>query len=157
MATAGTNVPSSAARSVADPPSAYYATGATAWTGWIGFAGIMLILIGCFHGIAGIVGIFKDGYYALPKKQLLVSVDYTAWGWVHLFLGAAIAVAGIGVMLTGARWARWIGIVLAGLGMIASFMWLPYFPLWAVITLAIDVFIIWALCAGMGTRSQAST
>ncbi|SCK57158.1 hypothetical protein H181DRAFT_05361 [Streptomyces sp. WMMB 714] len=128
----------------------------TMFSGWTRLAGALMFFGGLLAVSSGVAALREDAVFASTSNY---AFDYslTGWGWVHLFLGAAIAVAGLAVMMTGATWARWIGIVLAGLGMIASFMWLPYFPLWAVITLAIDVFIIWALCAGMNTRSQAST
>ena len=153
MATAGTNVPSSAARSVADPPSAYYATGATAWTGWIGFAGIMLILIGCFHGIAGIVGIFKDGYYVAPKSDLLVTVNYTAWGWAHLIFGVLAVATAVG-MLSGRMWARIVGVAFAVLSAMANLAFLNAQPIWSTLIIAFDVLLIWALTVH-GSEMQA--
>ncbi|NLU72470.1 hypothetical protein HCC61_07235 [Streptomyces sp. HNM0575] len=125
------------------------------FSGWTKLAGALMFFGGLLAVSSGVAALREDAVFASTRSY---AFDYslTGWGWVHLFLGAAIAVAGIAVMLTGATWARWVGIVLAGLGMIASFMWLPYFPLWAVITLAVDVFIIWALCAGMN-RSPAQT
>ena len=127
----------------------------TTFSGWTRLAGALMFFGGLLAVSSGVAALREDAVFASTNNY---AFDYslTGWGWVHLFLGAAIAVSGIAVMMTGATWARWTGIALAGLGMIASFMWLPYFPLWAVITLAIDVFIIWALCAGMGTRSQTS-
>src|SRR3954468_12217430 len=143
MATAGMNVPSNAARSVVDPPSAYY-TGATAWTGWIGFAGIMLILIGSFHAIAGFVGIFKDGFYVAPKADLLVSVDYTAWGWAHLIFGALAILTAVG-MLSGRMWARIVGVAFAVLSAVVNLAFLNASPIWSTLIIAFDVLLIWAL------------
>ena len=59
----------------------------TGWVGWILFAGVMFILVGSFQAIAGLVGIFNDKVYVVPSKDLVVNVDYTTWGWVHLVLG----------------------------------------------------------------------
>src|SRR5689334_6281571 len=42
--------------------------------------------------------------------------------------------------------ARSVGIALAGVSAIANFMWLPHYPIWAIIIIALDVFVIWALC-----------
>src|SRR4051794_10199999 len=76
MATAGIDVggTSARARAGAPPDAGFYEDSVTIWTGWIGFAATMLILIGSFHAIAGFVGIFKDGYYAVPRRDLLVTV-----------------------------------------------------------------------------------
>jgi len=36
-------------------------------------------------------------------------------------------------------------VILAVFSAIASFMFLPYYPVWSIIVIAIDLFIIWAL------------
>jgi hypothetical protein len=48
-------------------------------------------------------------------------------------------------LLSGQTWARVVGIVLAVLSAIANFLSLPYYPLWAMLIIALDVFVIWAL------------
>jgi len=53
-------------------------------------------------------------------------------------------VTGLGI-LKGMGWARVCGIVLASLSAILQFMFLPYAPIWSVIMIAVDVFVIWAL------------
>ena len=44
-------------------------------------------------------------------------------------------------------WARTIGVVVAGLSVVLNFAWLPYYPVWSLIIIALDVFVIWALTA----------
>jgi hypothetical protein len=46
------------------------------------------------------------------SSGLLVEVDYTAWGWFHLFLGVLVLVCGLD-MLSGNPAAREVGVVLA--------------------------------------------
>lgn len=70
----------------------------------------------------------------------------TGWGWVHLILGALVAATGM-ALFKGATWARAVGVALAGLSMIAHFVWLPYQPVWSIVLIVVDGFIIWALCA----------
>ena len=53
----------------------------------MGFAGIMLIMLGIFQAIEGLVAIFDNGYYLVRPNGLVVNVDYTAWGWLHLIIG----------------------------------------------------------------------
>jgi hypothetical protein len=38
-------------------------------------------------------------------------------------------------------------VALAALAVIANFIWLPYQPVWAIVSIAIGIFVIWALCA----------
>ena len=50
-------------------------------------------------------------------------------------------------MLSGQTWARVIGITLAALSALANFAFIPYYPIWALVVIALDVFVIWALAA----------
>jgi hypothetical protein len=65
-------------------------------------------------------------------------------GWIHLILGIVVVAAGIG-LLTGQIWARVFGVIMAGLSALANFLFLPHYPLWSILVIALDVMIIWAL------------
>ncbi len=62
-----------------------------------------------------------------------------------MIVGLGAAVAG-GFIFTGNIFARSVGIALAALSAIANFMWLPHYPIWAIVIIALDVLVIWALC-----------
>ncbi len=113
------------------------------WVGWLYFGGSMMVLLGTFNIIEGLVALFNDQYYVATQQGLLV-FDITAWGWVHLIIGVAAVVVGVGVF-TGAMWARVTGVILCGLNAIAQLAFLSAYPLWAVIVIALDVLVIWAL------------
>jgi len=133
------------------PPSApaRYEQRETGWTGWIVFASVMMVMVGMFQAIEGVVGIFKDGYFAVPSKDLLVTVDYTAWGWAHLGLGIVAIVTGI-FLLTGRTWARIIAITLAVLSAIFNIGFLAAYPVWSTIIIAFDVLTIYAVAVHGG-------
>jgi hypothetical protein len=116
----------------------------SAWVGWILFAGVLMIMAGSFHAIAGLVALFKDEHFLVGKNQLVVSVDYTAWGWVHLIAGVVVALAGSAVMI-GRMWARVVGVVLAVVSAIANIGFLAAYPVWSTIIIALDVLVIYAL------------
>ena len=59
-------------------------------------------------------------------------------------LGILVGVAGF-FILWGNVLARTVGIVLAGLQAVVNFVWLPYYPVWGIIVIALDVLVIWAL------------
>jgi hypothetical protein len=60
-------------------------------------------------------------------------------------------VAGAGWrLLLGRTWARAVGITLALLSAIANYLFLPYYPFWSLLVIALDVFVIWALAAHGG-------
>ena len=119
---------------------------ASGWAvGFTLFAGLMLIMAGCFQFFAGLVAIFENEFYVATRNYLF-QFDATTWGWIHLLVGALVALAGFGV-LAGRTWARVVGITLAVLSAIANFLWLPWYPFWALTVIAVDVFVIWALGA----------
>jgi len=68
----------------------------------------------------------------------------TTWGWVHLIIGLLVLLAGFG-MLSGQVWARTVGVIIAVFMGLASFAWLPYYPVWAILYIVASVAIIWAL------------
>jgi hypothetical protein len=131
----GTRVPGQSGRPRSEP---------TGWVGWIVFAAVMLIMIGILHAIEGFVALFKDSYYLVRESGLVVNVDYTGWGWVHLILGLAVAATGA-ALFTGRMWARVIGVVLAGVSIVANFGFSSAYPFWSLIIIAVDVLIIYAL------------
>jgi hypothetical protein len=116
----------------------------TAWVGWIAFAGTMMVLIGTFHVIQGLVALFNDDYYLVGKSGMTVSLDFTAWGWVHLIGGVVVAGAGIAVF-AGKIWARTVGVVVAMASALVSIGFLSAYPVWSAIIIGIDVLVIWAL------------
>ncbi|QMU76900.1 hypothetical protein GXW83_15355 [Streptacidiphilus sp. PB12-B1b] len=115
-------------------------------TGWTVFAAVLMIFGGAMAIFEGIAAIAKDDLIVVTHNYAY-KLNTTGWGWIHLILGILIVLAGV-ALFSGAVWARAVGVVVVGLGMIANFLWLPYYPFWAIVLIAIDVFVIWALCAG---------
>jgi hypothetical protein len=111
--------------------------------GAILFAGIMLIVVGLWEALEGLIAIVEDEFYVATRRYLF-RFDVTAWGWIHVVLGLVVAVAGYG-LLAGRTWARVVAITLAALSAIANFLWLPYYPVWALLIIAVDVLVIWAV------------
>lgn len=116
------------------------------------FAGVMLILLGLLQFFEGISALSHDPVLVRTPNYLF-QFSTTTWGWIHVFIGLAVAVVGCYV-LTAAPWARGIAIGLAALQAFFSFFFLPYYPLWALIIVALDAFVIWALVVAP-TREHA--
>lgn len=111
--------------------------------GGVVFAGILMVCNGVLAILQGISAIAKDDVYT-RVGDYVYKINLTGWGWIHLVLGVCLLITGWGV-LTNQSWARYTGIFFASVSLIAQFLFLPYLPIWAVIMIAIDVFIIWAL------------
>ena len=116
----------------------------TGWAGWLVFAAFMMFLVGSFQAIQGLVAIFDDGYYVVRESGLVVEVDYTAWGFLHLILGVLLVLGGAGV-LTGNVVARSVGVLLAGLSALANMAFIGAYPVWSIIVIVVDVLVIYAL------------
>ena len=113
--------------------------------GFTAFAGFMLILIGIFHIFVGIAGLASNPVFVTTPNYIL-RFNLHTWGWIHLIGGVIVGAAGFGVF-TGAMWARVIGVIVALVSMFANFAFLPYYPLWAILIIALDIAVIWALTA----------
>jgi hypothetical protein len=111
--------------------------------GGITFAATMLVLIGIFQGIAGLVAIFDDDFYVVTQNYTF-DLDASAWGWIHLLLGIILVVVGY-FLFAGAAWAGVTAIVLAVISAVANFFFIPYYPFWSILVIALDVWVIWAL------------
>ena len=113
--------------------------------GWALFAAVMLITVGCFQVIAGIAAIAEDELLVKGADYVL-QLDVTTWGWVHLLLGAILILSGLGVM-SGNVVARSVGVFVAALSMVANFAFIPWYPVWSIAVIAVDIAVIWALTA----------
>jgi hypothetical protein len=112
--------------------------------GWVIFAGVVMIVEGAFHVIDGLVALFEKGYYVVTSSHLALHVNYSAWGWAHLALGALFVLVGFGV-LAGQTWARVVGIALAVISAVINLAFIAAYPVWGVILVALDIVIIYAL------------
>ena len=116
--------------------------GATA-LGITAAAGVILMLTGVFGIIQGTVGLLDNHIYLVTNKWL-IELDPTAWGWGHILIGLVALGAGLGLFF-GRAWAQLIAIIVAAFSILANFAWLPYYPVWALLVIAFDLFVIWAV------------
>jgi len=123
------------------------------WYGWVVFAAVMMMLLGAFHAMAGLVALFQEEYFLVTENGLVVTADYTTWGWVHLILGIVVAVAG-GALLAGQTWARAVAVLAAMTSAVVNLAFLSAYPLWSAIMIAIDVLVIYAVTANRGSYDE---
>jgi hypothetical protein len=124
-----------------------------AWLGWVGFAGIMMVMVGIFQVIEGMAALFRDQYFLVTKSGLLVTANYTAWGWTHTILGIVVIAAGFGVF-SGRIVARLIGILLALASATVNLAFLSAYPVWSTILITLDVIVIYALAVHGGAARK---
>jgi hypothetical protein len=101
-----------------------------------------------------------EGISAIVNDELLViGPDYvyrfntTTWGWIHIVVAILLGAVAIGLIL-GRTWAKVAAIVLACVSIVLNFLWLPYYPVWSIVVIALDVIVIWAVATWDTSRSQ---
>jgi len=107
------------------------------------FAATVLMLIGVFQVIAGLVAIFDDDFYVVTRNYTF-DLDVSAWGWIHLIIGILLVIVAYG-LFARSPWAGVTAIMLASLSAVANFFFIPYYPFWAILLIALDIWVIWSL------------
>jgi hypothetical protein len=115
--------------------------------GWIGFAAIMMLIVGALTFFEGLIAIVRDEYYVVTGSGVLL-FDLTTWGWIMLFWGILLLLAGAG-LYTGAGWARWFTVILVSLNVLAQlgFVGNAQYPLWTLTLIALNIVVLYALTA----------
>ncbi|MDN5915812.1 MAG: hypothetical protein L0I76_11990 [Pseudonocardia sp.] len=127
------------------PPARPHGQRPASWTAGLAFfAGVMMIIAGVFGVIEGIVALFRNEVYVVGAEYAF-AFDLTAWGWVHVLVGVLVAAAGA-ALISGRAWGRAVGIMIASLSMFANFLFIPYYPVWSLLIILLNVFVITALC-----------
>jgi hypothetical protein len=111
--------------------------------GGVVFAAALMIVIGIFQAIEGLVAIFNDDWYVVTRHYTF-DLDVTAYGWIHLILGIVIALAGF-ALFAGKVWGGVLAIFLAILSAIANFFFIPYYPFWSILIIALCIWVIWSV------------
>jgi multisubunit Na+/H+ antiporter MnhG subunit len=117
-------------------------------------AATIMLLIGLFQVLMGVVGIVRQAFYAHPSAYPY-AFNARSWGWINVILGAILLVTALG-LYASVTWARVVGIAVVVVAAVGNFMFLPYYPLWSLVLLGLDAFVIWALIRG-DTGGRAET
>ncbi|WP_329579586.1 DUF7144 family membrane protein [Streptomyces sp. NBC_01361] len=139
-----TATPTKGPRGPESPASSETITGATL------FAVVALLVSGPLSILLGASGIAGDTVFVTSRYAY--RFDLTAWGWLHLLIGVALVVAGLGVA-AGKAWGRGAGISVAAISLITQFMFIPYYPAWSITVMALDLLIVWSLTRFSPTTS----
>jgi len=118
--------------------------------GLIFFAAILMFVDGFFNMLYGIAAIANSHVFVAGAHYVIG--DLRAWGWVTLIIAILQLVAGGGV-LAGNQLARWFAVAILGISAIEMMFFIPAYPLWALVIIAIDVIALYGLCA-YGSREN---
>jgi hypothetical protein len=119
----------------------------SAWTGWVVFAAAVMFTIGALDIIQGLAALFKEETYVVTESGLLVSTNFTAWGWALIIWGIVLLFAAA-ALFAGKEWGRWFAIVAIIINGIGQLAWFPAYPLWSLVALGLEIAVLYALTAG---------
>jgi hypothetical protein len=114
------------------------------------FAVALLVTVGFFNLIDGIAAI-ANSHVFIANAHYVVG-DLRAWDWVVLILGVLQLIAAIAI-LAGSQAARWFAVVVIGLNAIGQMLFIPAYPFWSLLIIAVDIVALWGLCA-YGSREN---
>jgi len=118
--------------------------------GLVIFAAVLLAVIGFFNLLDGIAAI-ANSHIFVGNAHYVVG-DLRAWGWVMTIFGAVQLLAALGVW-AGNQAARWFAVAVVGLNAVAQMFFIPAYPFWSLLIIAIDIVALWGLCA-YGSREN---
>jgi hypothetical protein len=119
---------------------------------WLAFAAALLAVSGIFKILDALWAFKYDDVRPKKVQTVVFEGDLQSWGWVWLGVGILLIAAGFAVV-TGAEWARWVGIVAASVAAITFLPWIYFQPLWTILSVTLAVLVIFALASYGGSRS----
>ena len=105
---------------------------------------MMMMFLGTVHVFSGLIAVFEDDHYAVTSSGLVVDIDYTVWGVIHMAIGVVIATAGWALFYRR-TWARVVAVLVAFVSALVNWAFLPSYPPWYALMIGIDVLVIWAV------------
>lgn len=120
---------------------------------WVRFGGVMMAVLGGFGVIEGLVALFSPTHFVTVGGAVL-ALDLTAWGFLHIVMGALVLATGLALLGNAPSWARAVGVGLVAINMIVQLAWLPAYPIWSIIVLVLDVLVLYALIATWSARTE---
>ena len=118
--------------------------------GLVLFASVLLVMVGFFNLIYGIAAIANSHVFTANAHYVFGSLR--TWGWITLIIGAVQVLAAGGV-LAGNQVARWFAVAVVGLSAIDQMFFIPAYPFWSLMIIAVDVVALYGLCA-YGSREN---
>jgi hypothetical protein len=112
--------------------------------GWLFFAGTVLGLAGFMRVIDAIWAFRYNG--ALPEnlKDGVLGSNLDNYAWTWLIVGIVLIVSS-GLLLVRSQFARWVGLIAAAIAALSAMTWMPYYPVWSLIYIAIALLVFYAL------------
>ncbi|WP_433038225.1 DUF7144 family membrane protein [Actinomycetospora sp. CA-053990] len=111
---------------------------------WVRFGAVVMMIVGVFGVIEGLVAVLTPSYYVTVGGAVFV-LSLAGWGWVHLALGALVAIVGASLLGDAPSWARGTAVALVALSSILHLTFVAAAPVWSILVIALDVIVLYAL------------
>ena len=108
------------------------------------FAWVLLLMLGVFNLIDGIAAVANSHVFVTDAHYVFANLR--TWGWITLILGVLQLLAAIGVLMAN-QVARWFAVAVIGLNALDHMFFLPSYPFWSLVIIALDVVALYGLCA----------
>jgi hypothetical protein len=103
-------------------------------------------------GIAALL----DNRVVVVSPNYVFTFDTRLWGAIHLIVGIAAGAIAVG-LFWGTTWARIAAVTIASVSIISMFFWLSTAPFWSIVTIVLDIFVIWAVLTWQSPRTRGKT
>jgi hypothetical protein len=121
--------------------------------GLVFFASVLLLMVGFFNLIYGIAAIANSHVFTANAHYVFAGLR--TWGWITLVIAVLQLAAAVGI-LAGNQLARWFAVVILALNAIDMMFFVPAYPFWALMIIAVDVIALYGLCAYAGRANLAA-
>jgi hypothetical protein len=120
--------------------------------GWLFFAGTILGLAGIMRILDGIWALRFDGAVPDGLQDAVFGHDLDTYGWLWIAVGVLLILVSFGIVARSqlSRWIGYVGAVVLG---VSATVWLPYYPVWSLIYVAIAVMVFYALARYGGRQT----
>jgi hypothetical protein len=112
-------------------------------SGRVTFAALLAGVAGIYHILSGIAAIAEDDRTEL-LGEVLYGVNITAWGWFWLILGIVQVITAY-LIWTRSSMGQLLGLLWAFIAASLSVFLIFVAPWWALVVLALNIAVIWAL------------
>ena len=125
------------------------------------FAGVLLLLVGAWQVFIG-YAIAGGDEFVFTGGGYWYRADNTGWGWINLAVGVAgialgLALVGATKRLRRLRAKATLALFVAVVSAMNQFFLAPEYPLWSMLVIAADVFVIWAVTTQTGAADEPET
>ena len=112
--------------------------------GWLTYAAIMMFVLGGFHILVAISEFANSTWVQSRLDVELFIPVLLIWGIVDLIIGSLAVYAGVSI-LRGGTFGLATGYIFASLGVIRWLFYIPASPVLAVVVIALNALVIYAL------------